>query len=128
LIVPNTVHCDAAALNALLPFGKAQEATIPCENSAERSGGGAKPTSGNSSLSLDVSYQGGGRVALPSGEWDVPKLSVKPILPAGSSASTLMEMQFSDELGAPVKSHSMVEALNGKFITETDSELISASP
>lgn len=127
LIVSNTLHCDVAALNAFLPLGNAQEATIPCQHSVERSGGSAKPTSGNSSLSLDVSYQGEGHIALPSGEWDVRKLSLKPILPSGVSASTLTEMQFSDKLGAPVKSHSTVETLNGKFVTETDSELISVS-
>jgi hypothetical protein len=128
MIVSNVFHCDAAAFSAFLPLGKVQHATIPCQNSTERSGGSAKPTSGNSSLSLDVSYQGEARLTLPSGDWDVRKLSLKPILSTSAPASTHTEMQFSDKLGAPVKSHSTVEALKNKFETETDSELISVSP
>jgi hypothetical protein len=127
MIVATSMVCDPAALGAMTPLGKTPQATISCTNSSERSGGGVKPASGNGALSLDVSYQGEGRVSLPSGEWDVRKLSLKPTSSNGSTSSHT-EIQFSDKLGAAVKTHSTVEALGGKFTMETDSELIAVSP
>ncbi len=128
LIVANTMACDPAALAAFMPLGKAPEATISCKTSFERTGGRMKPMSNVASGSLDVSYAGTGRVSLPSGEWDVRKLSLKPTISPSGPMSAHTEIQFSDKLGAAVTTRSTAENSSGKFVTESDSVLIAVSP
>jgi len=131
LIVTNLVQCEPAALRDFLPIGKSPKATLTCETTFERSGwsaSGIKPIKMSDSVSLEVSYLGEGRIALPSGDWDVRNLTMKQTSSREGRAGAVVETQFSDKLGAAVKTHVVADPLKGKIVTETVTELIAVSP
>jgi hypothetical protein len=131
LVVTSSMQCDAAALLAFTPIGKSPETTLACQTTFERSGwsaSGVKPITMSDSVSLEVSYLGEGRITLPSGEWDVRNLTMKQMSSRESRPGAVVETQFSDKLGAAVKTHVVVDPLKGAIATETESELIAVSP
>ena len=131
LIVTNSMQCDAAALVAFTPIGKSPKATLACQTTFERSGwsaSGLMPITMSDSVSLEVSYLGEGRITLPSGEWDVRNLSMKQSSSRENRPGAVVETQFSDKLGAAVKTHVVADPLKGGIATETESELIAVSP
>jgi hypothetical protein len=131
LIVTTTTQCDPAALGDFLPIGKSPKATLACETTFERSGLSAsdvKPIKISDSVSLEVTYLGEGRTTLPSGEWDVRRLSMKQISSREDHPGAVVETQFSEKLGAAVKTRVVADPLKGGIVTETDTELIAVSP
>ncbi len=131
LIVTSTMQCDPAALRDFTPIGKSPKATLACQTTFERSGwsaSGLMPMTMSDSVSLEVSYLGEGRITLPSGEWDVRNLTMKQMSSREGRPGAVVETQFSDKLGAAVKTHVVVDPLKGGIATETVSELIAVSP
>jgi hypothetical protein len=131
LIVTGTTQCDPVALRDFTPIGKSPAATLACQTTFERTGwseSGVKPITMSDSVSLEVSYLGQGRITLPSGEWDVRNLTMKQMSSREGRPGAVVETQFSDKLGAAVKTHVVADPMKGGIITDTETELIAASP
>ncbi len=130
-VVTNTAQCDLAGLAAFLPIGKAPQVTLPCENTFERTAsrdGHLPATTTRDTVSLAIAYQGDDHITLPSGGWDVKKLTVTLTPKDPSHPSSRREMAFSEKLGAAVRTHTLGSNPATHAITENIVELIAVSP
>lgn len=123
-------ECDDAALQAFLPFGHQADAVIPCKQSVTQTtdpGTQLKPSDTSDTISMELSDGGPGEVTVPSGTWEVRKLSFKFLPSDKSHPSNVGETLFSTKLGASVRTHAIIAYPSPKPPGETTVELISVS-
>jgi hypothetical protein len=127
----NSQNCDPAGLEGLLPFGKAPKATLDCETTFERTAsrdGRLPDFTEHDSVSLEIAYAGDGWVSVPSGNWQVQKLTIKTTSKTPNRPTSENEILFSTQLGAIVRSHVVGANPAAHSTTENTVELISVAP
>jgi hypothetical protein len=130
LVLTNVMDCDADALKTLPPKGDSQHAILSCRTTFSRAGWtnlGQKPATITDAAKLDVVDFGVSPITVPSGTWDTRRLKMSIV--SDSGAPTMNgETHFSEKLGVAVKTHWSIASANGATMTESDSELIAATP
>jgi len=130
-IFTNTLRCDdLAKLDGFLPFGKAPQVTLTCENDFERSAsrdGKLPPLSTHDPVTMEITYTGSGWVTVPSGSWQVQKYSTTVTPKEAGHQTSEAETLFSTQLGVPVRSHLVGRLPASHTSTENTVELISVS-
>jgi len=129
-VLTNTQQCDNAGLDGFLPFGKSPKITLNCETTFEQSASrdGRPPNAGNNTVAMEISYAGDGWVTLPSGNWQVQKLTIKITPKDPSDPANQSEVLFSPQLGATVRSHTTGTNPHTQSTIENTVELISVAP
>ena len=130
-IFTNTLQCDdLAKLDGFLPFGKAQQVTLTCENAFERSAsrdGKLPPLSTHEPVTMEIAYTGSGWVTVPSGSWQVQKYTTTVTPKEAGQQSSEAESLFSTQLGVTVRAHLVGHNPSSQTTTENTIELISVA-
>ena len=127
----NEQHCDLSGLEDFLPFGKSPSITLPCETMFTRSAsrdGRLPEMIVKDTVSEEVSYLGRGWVTVPSGSWQVEKLTTTITPKDPSHPTSVNEILFSTQLGAIVRSHTVGRNPIAPSTTESTVELVSVGP
>ena len=130
-ILTNSMQCDLTALQGFLPLGRSPQVTLPCDTGFERSASrdGRLPLlTSQETISLEISYTGSGWVTLPSGNWQVQKLTAKVIPKDPADPSSETDSLFSTQLGATVRAHTTATNPVAKSTIENTVELVSVAP
>jgi hypothetical protein len=125
------LECDDAALQAFLPFGHQAQATIPCKQSVTQTPGPGtqlKPADISDTISMELSDGGPGEVTVPSGTWEVRKLSFKYTGSDSAHPSSAGEIMFSTTLGVSVKADAVITNPAPRPQATTTIELIVVKP
>ena len=127
----NTLQCDdLAKLDGFLPFGKAQQVTLTCDNAFERtasSDGKISALSMHEPVTMAISYTGSGWVTVPSGSWQVQKYTTTITPKEAGHQTSEAETLFSTQLGVAVRSHLTGHNPAAQATTENTVELIGVS-
>jgi hypothetical protein len=105
--------------------------TLPCETIFERTADArhARPAvTTREKMSFDISYTGDGWITLPSGNWEVKKLTFKMTSENPSHIGSEGESLFSPLLGVMVRTHRTLENPSAHSKSENTVELISVEP
>jgi hypothetical protein len=127
----NSQQCDPPGPEGLLPLGKVPKLTLNCDTTFERTAsrdGRFPDVTEHDSVSLEIAYSGDGWVTVPSGNWQVHKLSIKTTPKGPNHRESETEILFSTELGATVRNHTIGTNPAAQSTTETTIELVSVSP
>lgn len=129
-VLTNTQQCDNAALDGFLPLGKSPKIMLNCETTFEQSASrdGRPPNSGRNTVAMEISYAGDGWVTLPSGNWQVQKLTIKITPKDPGNPANQSEVLFSPQLGASVRSHTIGTNPQTQATIENTVELVSVAP
>lgn len=130
-ILGNTYHCDFARLAGFLTSGTTSHVTLPCESVFERTAtrDGQRPAlTIRGKVSFDITYTGDGSITLPSGDWQVKKLTFKMTPEDPARMAIEAESLFSPQLGVIVKTHRTGENASAQANVENTSELVSVEP
>ena len=130
-ILSNSTQCDLGSLEGFLPFGKSPQITLPCDTAFERTASrdGLLPeASTHNTVSMEISYAGDGWVTVPSGNWQVQKLTTKMVPKDSGGPTSETETLFSTQLGALVRGHTIGTSSTNQSTTEITTELISVAP
>ena len=105
--------------------------TLACDGIFERTASrdGLRPArTSRDKLSIDINYTGDDWVTLPSGNWEVKKLTFKMTPEDPARIASEGESLFSPRLGVIVKTHRTGENASAQSSSETTTELISVEP
>ena len=130
-VLTTTYQCDFARLAGFLTSATTPPVTLQCESIFERTASrdGLRPAlTTRARLSIDIRYTGDGRIALPSGNWQVKTLAFKTIPEDPAGIATEGESLFSPRLGAIVKTHRAGENPAAHSKGENTTELIAVEP
>jgi hypothetical protein len=130
-VLINTEQCDPAALEGFLPFGKSPKVTLNCETTFERTAsrdGRIPASSEHDTVAIEIAYAGNGWITVPSGSWQVHKLTGKTTPKDPSHPASESEILFSTQLGAIVRSHTIGRNPSAQSTTESTVELVSVAP
>jgi hypothetical protein len=130
-LLTEALRCDFSKLGDFLPIGKSAQTTLDCQIDHESAGWsdqGFKPMASSEPIVIDVSYQGKEKVTSSSGEWDVQDLSLTYKSSRDGHTITQETIQFSDKLGAAVKTRRTYESRGGEAVTTIETELTKVSP
>ena len=130
-ILTDTYKCDFARLAGFLTSGTNPHVTLPCDSSFERTASrdGHRPAlTSRDKVLIDINYTGDGWITLPSGNWEVKKLTFKTTPEDLSRNASEGESLFSPQLGVIVKSHRTGENASAQSKSENTTELISVEP
>jgi hypothetical protein len=126
------LECDAAALQKFLPLGHIADLAIPCKQTLTLKpgpGNAMPPADTTHDMSVELIDNGGGRVTVPLGDFDVRKLMLKETSSSGNQTVVTGDIAFSTRLGIAVKTHATITpAPPSHVVVEADSELIAATP
>jgi hypothetical protein len=130
-VLTNKLVCDYDRLKDFLPFGKTPHLAIPCHNIFSRRQarvGGTADQSSDEAVSVEFSYGGTGHVSLPSGEWDVQKVSLKFVPSDDQQPSARSDFEIATKLGLAVRVHTTAHVPASHLSSESTSELIDIKP
>ena len=128
-VLSTRLECDKALLASFFPLGKTPRVAVPCTQSVERSNVHPPMKESppqKSDVTLELAYEGKSRVTTAAGEWAVQNVRVTSTQPS-TQAILESEIQFSEQLGAIVKSHTVSRADNARLSGQSDRELIAIS-
>jgi hypothetical protein len=132
IILSSGLVCDAAMLQRFFPLGHVADLTVPCKQTLSlRPGPGSSlsPVDSTHDMSAELIDNGAGHVTVPSGDFDVRKLTLKETSSNATPTVVTGDIAFSTRLGVAVKTHSTVTAATPSgVVVETDSELIATTP
>ncbi len=130
-ILTNTYQCDFARLAGFLKAGATSHLTLPCDRIFERTASrdGRRPAlTSRYKVLVEINYTGDDRITLPSGNWEVKKLTFKTTHDDLTDITGEAESFFSPQLGVIVKTHRAGDNASAQSTNETTSELISVEP
>jgi hypothetical protein len=122
--------CDYEKLEDFLPFGKTERVRLSCHKifgrTQTRDGIADRKT--DDTYSVEFSYRGAGKVSLPSGEWDVQKVTLKFVPSDDTHPSAQSDFDIAAKLGIPVSVHTLIDTTANHITSETTTELIAIKP
>jgi hypothetical protein len=130
-VLTNKLVCDYTQLKDFLPFGKTPHLALPCHNIFSRTQarvGNTTDQNSDEAGSMELTYDGVGRVSLPSGEWDVQKVKLRFAPSDASHPAAQSEFDVATKLGVAVRVHTAVNAPATHVVSESTSELIAVKP
>lgn len=125
--------CDQDRLNEFFPLGRTDRVELTCHNTFSRTEARAGPTADANSdeaAQAVLTYGGTGQTVLPSGTWDIRKVTLRLVPPADDTRHPTAQTEFeiADKLGVPVRSQGSIEIKAGNASVATLSELIDYKP
>lgn len=128
-VMSTSLDCDKALLASFFPLGKTPRVVVPCTESVERLNvhPPMKETPPQKhDVTLELSYEGKSRVTTAAGEWAVQNIRAISTR-HGTLASSETELQFSEQIGAVVKSHTVSRFDSTGRGIQNDRELVAFS-
>jgi hypothetical protein len=129
-VLTNSMECDRTALQAFVPLGVMMKTSLPCKMTMTRTpGADSKVPAANASdaVTMEVSLGDIGRITVPSGTWDVRKLTIKVVPSDAKHPGFEGDTEFALKLGIGVKTHIVSNNPAGAAVVQSDSELIAVS-
>jgi hypothetical protein len=130
-VLTNKLVCDYEQLKDFFPLDKTRHLTLPCHNVSSRTLtriASLADQNSDEAVSVEFSYDGPARVSLPSGEWDVQKVSLKFVPSDDKPPSAHTDFDIATKLGVAVRVHTFVDIPAAHFLSESTSELIAIKP
>jgi hypothetical protein len=128
-VLTNKLVCDYNQLKDFLPLGKSDHVTLACHNIFSKTQSRAGPDqNSDQAVSAEFSYDGSGRVSLPSGDWDVQKVAVKFVPSESGKPTARVDYDIAIKLGVAVRVRSTVDAPAAHVTSESTGELIALKP
>jgi hypothetical protein len=130
-ILTNTYQCDFAQLAGFPTAGTTPHLTLPCDRIFERTAsrdGRRQALVSRGKVSIDINYTGDDWITLPSGNWEVKKLTFKMTPEDPARIASEGESLFSPQLGVIVKTHRTGENASAQSTGESTTELIAVEP
>lgn len=130
-VLNNKLACDYDQLKDFLPLGKTPQLALPCHNIFARTQarvGSTADQNSDEAVSVEFSYGGSGQTSLPSGAWDVQKVSLKFAPGDDKLPSAHSDFEIAAKLGLPVRVRTFADIPASHLSSESTSELIAIKP
>ena len=128
-MLTNKLACDYQQFAGFFPLGNAPQLTLPCHNiftrTQSRAGSDQKS---DEPVAIDFSYDGADQLKLPSGAWDVQKVTLKITPTDTSHPAAHSEFAVATKLGLGVRVHTITDVSATHVTADTTSELIAYKP
>lgn len=128
-VLSTSLDCDKALLASFFPLGKTPRVSVPCTESVERLNVHPPMKESppkKSDVTLELSYEGKSRVTTAAGEWVVQNVRVISTR-RDTHATSESALQFSEQIGAVVRSHTVGRFDGSGRSVQNDRELVAFS-